>query len=196
MPACHATTESGGLRLDSREAALRGGKSGPALKPGLPAASLLLEAVNHTHPKLKMPPGAKLPDDEIAALTSWIQSGAPWSAKSPAGFWSFQPLHQPPTGATIDSLIRKSLSAKSLKPTPRAPSAVLLRRLSFDLTGLPPTPEELQEPSLEHAVDRMLALPRFGERWARYWLDVARFGEDDFTGTEKKSSRFITVVAS
>ena len=200
---CHAEVRTSGLRADSRDALLKGGNRGAAVIPGDPAASLLMKAVRHQN-GLNMPPGAKLAEAEIAALERWIASGAAWpeskalvsAASRPItaadrGFWSFRPLANP--GGTIDSFVRARLEKRGLAPNPPAGRHTLLRRLSFDLTGLPPSRAELsaflsdtRAGALERAVDRLLGSPRFGERWGRHWLDVARYGEEDYTGTAPK----------
>jgi mono/diheme cytochrome c family protein len=209
--ACHSTTPQGGLAVDTLEGLLKGGKSGPAIVPGDPDASLLIQAVRHTSEKLKMPMAApKLPDSEIEALTAWIRSGAVWpetpvKAAAPPrapyvitpeqrAFWAFQPPVRPAVPAVhtsgwattdIDRFILAQLEKKNLKPNARANPRDLIRRAYFDLTGLPPTWEEteafVKDPSparFAGIVDRLLASPRYGERWGRYWLDVARYADD------------------
>ncbi len=217
---CHshaAEKIKGGLVLDSREAALTGGDTGAAVVPGDPAKSLLIEAVSYANADLQMPPkkgdGKKLSDGEIALLTEWVQMGAPYPkdagqkmtvrAKGALTdedhqWWAFQPLAQagPPAetaGARneIDRFIFQKLAASSLQPAPAAAPEQLVRRLYFDLTGLPPTPGEsaafvaecqsADEPYKSYAqlTDRLLASPRYGEHWARHWLDLARYAESD-----------------
>lgn len=206
---CHAGTKAkGGLRLDSREAAIKGGDSGPSLVPGDAEKSMLLDAIGYGK-DLKMPPKAKMPASAIADLTAWIKKGAPWPA-SPAGevslrtseaitaedrgFWSFRPIVDPPLPAVqneawgkkpLDRFILAKLEAKGIKPVAAANKRVLIRRATFDLLGLPPTPEEIdafladESPqAFGRVVDRLLASPHYGERWSRYWLDVARYAED------------------
>jgi cytochrome c553 len=188
--ACHAQTAMGGLRLDSREAMEKGGKSGPALVPGNSARSRLFQAVSRAAKDvLPMPPGPSLPASEVEALRKWIDEGAPWRAET--GHWAFRPLQAAIAGETIDTLLARAHAAKGLTPAPLTDRRTLIRRLYLDLVGLPPTPEEfnaantdMQPDWLPRLVDRLLASPHFGEKWARHWLDVARFGEDDFTGTE------------
>lgn len=200
---CHTDAAQGGLRVDSRAALLKGGARGPALVPGQPDASLLLQAVRHTHATLRMPKGAdKLPEKEIAALTQWIKDGAVWPAAVKASndylikpahktFWSFQPVGKPslPTvkGATknpVDAFLLAKLEAQGLSFNPPADKRTLLRRATFDLTGLPPTPAELDAFLADNApdafakvVDRLLASPAYGERWGRHWLDLARYSD-------------------
>lgn len=207
--ACHGEARSGGLELDSRDHLLKGGSRGPAIVPGDPDHSLLIEAVRQSNPALKMPPGAKLKPEDVELLTAWVKAGAPWPAAAKAvvpnahkyvitaeqrAFWAFQPVRSPaeprvknarwPRGE-IDRFILAKLEEKGLSPAPAASKRVLLRRATFDLTGLPPTPEEaaafLDDRSpraFEKVVDRLLASPRYGERWGRYWLDVARYSDD------------------
>src|SRR5262249_14950017 len=139
----------GGLRLDSRESVLRGGKSGPAIKPGDADASLLMQAVTRTHERLKMPPSGKLADEDIATLALWIKDGAVWPEAPAQGvsqktqFWAFQPLRSIAASASIDGFVDAELERNGLKPVKPAARRVLLRRVTFDLTGLPPTPEEI-----------------------------------------------------
>ncbi|MBL8236552.1 MAG: PSD1 domain-containing protein [Bryobacterales bacterium] len=184
---CHGQTEMAGLRMDSRERIVRGGKSGPALVPGKAEDSLLLQAVEHRHTKLKMPPGRKLGDNELADLREWINAGAVWpeerGASDGKALWSLRPVQKPENGS-IDRLIQARLNADGLAQGPTADRRTLLRRATFDLTGLPPTPEEMRAfladaspNAFAKVVDRLLASPRYGERWARQWLDVARYSD-------------------
>ncbi|MBM3737349.1 MAG: DUF1553 domain-containing protein [Acidobacteria bacterium] len=190
---CHTDVRTSGLRVDSRDALLKGGNRGPAIVPGDPARSLLAAAVEHRAPGLHMPPQGRLADTEIAAIATWIRDGAIWpTASAPVrqaeravteadrDFWSLKPIRNP--GGSIDSLVRARLARQGLTPNPAADHRTLIRRLSFDLTGLPPEPADF-DLDYETAAGRMLASPHFGERWGRYWLDVARFGEEDYTGT-------------
>ena len=196
----------GGLLLDSAGGWKKGGDTGPAIVPGKPADSLLIQSLSHTA-DLKMPPAGKLPVGAIADLTEWVRRGAqdPRIAKATAHkstgpslevgrkFWSYQPVAKPaappvrdtawPNG-DIDRFILARLEAEGMRPAQPADRLMLFRRLSFDLTGLPPDPAAAQafarsnDPqALEKAVDSMLASRAFAERWARHWLDVARFGE-------------------
>jgi hypothetical protein len=204
---CHSTSAKkvrGGLLLDSRDGLRKGGDSGPAVIPGDPAASRLLKALRYED--LQMPPAGKLPEQVIADFAAWIQEGAidprtgPVATASQVDFsaarrsWAFQPPQRHPAPAvqqaswpqrTIDRFILARLEEAGLKPTPPADRRTWLRRVSFDLIGLPPTPEEVQaflaDPApdaYEKIVDRLLASPHYGERWARMWLDVARYAED------------------
>ncbi len=211
---CHNSAKMGGLEMSGREALLKGGKSGPALVAGDPEKSLLIQAVAQTHERLKMPPSGKLPEAEIADLRAWIKDGAVWpesAAKSakPAeyvitpeqrAFWAFQPVRKPELPAVkdqkwartpIDHFILAKLEEKNLKPVALANKRTLIRRVTLDLTGLPPTPEEVQafvddksKDAFAKVVDRLLASPRYGERWGRYWLDVARYSDDKLNSTQ------------
>jgi hypothetical protein len=211
---CHTGTAMGGLRLDSREAMLKGGGRGAAMVPGDPDKSLLITAIRQTDEKLKMPMGGKLKDEEVEDIVAWVKAGAVWpagaattaTAASPTGgyvipperkkFWSLLPIQdvQPPAvkdtkwaKTTIDRLVLAKLEKEGLKPVHPANKHDLLRRATLDLTGLPPTPEEIaafdkdaSPDAFAKVVDRLLASPHYGERWGRVWLDVARFGEDDY----------------
>lgn len=206
---CHAESEEGDLRVDSREALLRGGESGPALDLAAPAKSLLIRSVRHEAGAPEMPrKRTKLTDAEVADLLRWIEDGAPWPAAAPApvaaidvriaesrDFWSFRPLTAPTPPTTrdaawprtpIDAFVLAALEERGLAPVPAADPAAWLRRVTFGVTGLPPTPEEtdafLADASAEgrkKVVERLLASPAYGEHWARLWLDVARYAEDD-----------------
>jgi hypothetical protein len=216
--ACHTASALGGLRLDSREAMMKGGGTGPAVMPGDPDRSLLITAVRQTG-ELKMPKGAKLRADEIASLTEWVRAGAVWPASAkvvqPAtsgytpeqrNFWSFQPLRTPPVPAVkdaqwpktaIDRFILARLEKEGLRPVAMADRRTLIRRASLDLTGLPPTQKEVQDfetdksaDAFAKVVDRLLASPHYGERWGRLWLDVARYGEDDYRSLDPMGRGF------
>jgi hypothetical protein len=212
---CHsdeAKKPKGGLRLDTRDGVMKGGDSGPALVAGKPAESLLLTAVRYTNPDLKMPPKGKLPESAIADLEKWIATGA----KDPrvdvkvaserrgldleAGrrFWAYQPVRKMPVPGVkdqawphcdIDRFILSSLEAAGLKPVIDVDRTTLIRRVYFDLVGLPPTPEQVDAffndkstDAFVRVVDELLASPHFGERWGRHWLDVARFAESSGGG--------------
>jgi cytochrome c553 len=209
---CHSTdseTAEGGLRVDSRNTIRAGGKRGPAVVPGNPKASWLLKAVSHSGSRLKMPPKQKrLPDAVIADLTAWIKMGAPdpregTLAKRPGipkadrTHWAYQPPRNPATPTVggkawgksdVDHFILAKLAMNRMAPSPDAEPQVLLRRLHFDVVGLPPSPAAIErfrrrivaedwDVALAAEVDELLASPRFGEKWGRHWLDVARFGE-------------------
>jgi len=201
---CHSASSvpvMGGLRLDDREAALKGGGRGPAIVSGKPEESLLLKVVRHTAGPLKMPPGPRLKDEEIAALTEWVAMGAPWGASAvsskpaAAALWSLVPPRKPTLPKTstpgwitspVDAFILAALESKGLRPAPPADKRTLLRRATFDLTGLPPTPEEINAFLADNSpdafatvIERLLASPRYGERWGRHWLDVARYADSN-----------------
>jgi mono/diheme cytochrome c family protein len=203
---CHSAAKGktkGGLALDNAAAVRKGGDTGPALVPGAPEKSLLVKAVTYADPDLKMPPDNKrMPSEQVAILQEWVRSGAydpregktlgvdPEAAKK---HWAFQPVqkptvpgvHEPKWARTdTDRFVLAALEAKGIAPAKEADRRTLLKRLSYDLQGLPPTAEELTvfatDPApeaYEKAVDRMLASPRFGERWGRHWLDVARYSD-------------------
>lgn len=220
---CHSanTNSRGGLRVDDRVGLLSGGNRGPAVVPGDPDASLLIQAVRQTQPKLKMPPDGRLSDEEIADLVQWIRDGAAWPkleipselGKQPEDYdelrrthWAWQPLHDPALPEVnradwpvdpVDRFVLAKLEAQGLAPVADADPRTLMRRLSFDLTGLPPAPKEVEaflaewesavqsgpqaaaarRLMVEALVDRLLASPGYAERWGRHWLDVARYGE-------------------
>ncbi|WP_051670785.1 DUF1553 domain-containing protein [Bryobacter aggregatus] len=201
--ACHSATSQpimGSLRLDTREMVLKGGSRGPSITPGNPAESLLLKAVLHTAGALKMPPGPKMKDADLAMLAQWIEMGAPWgnpltTSAAPKTYWAFIKPTMPKTpelkNATwakspIDAFLLKSLEAKGLSPAPPADKRTLIRRATYDLIGLPPTPVEVQSfladnspQAYPNLIDRLLASPRYGERWGRHWLDVARYADSN-----------------
>jgi hypothetical protein len=207
---CHSanTNAKSGLRLDDRNGILAGGNRGPAMVPGDPDRSLLIKAVSRTDKKLKMPPEKELEPEQIAILNQWIKDGAAWPQvslphaldKSSAKYeklrkshWAWQPLQdpRPPSVANaawiesdIDRFVLAGLEAKKLAPSRDADKVTLIRRVTFDLTGLPPTPAEVEAfvqdkspGAFTKVVDRLLASPAFGERWGRHWLDIARYGE-------------------
>ncbi|MBO0697333.1 MAG: DUF1553 domain-containing protein [Zavarzinella sp.] len=211
---CHgadAKKVKGGLRLTSRAELLKGGGTGPAIAPGDPARSLLIRAVRYQSDELRMPPKGRLTDSQIADLESWVKAGAIWpdmpvlAADSPkAGepftdeqkrFWAFQPMRDPPIPAVrdrdwvrspIDAFVLAELEQKGLRPAPPPDKYALLRRVTFDLTGLPPTPAEIESfvrdnspDAFERVIDRLLESPRYGERWGRHWLDVARYADSN-----------------
>jgi hypothetical protein len=211
---CHGPRQQrGGLRLDSREAALKGGKTGPAVVAGDAAGSLLIEAVNYE--SLEMPPDDPLSSREVGILTRWVSQGAPWPAQETAvgrrsegkitdedrAYWAFQPrgnLAVPVVAADgwsrnpIDRFILQKLKAEGLDPAPEADRRRLIRRASYDLTGLPPDRDEIENyladrspGAYEAMIDRLLASPRYGERWGRHWLDLARYAESDGHGGDR-----------
>lgn len=207
--ACHSSRSArqGGLALDSRAAMLHGGSRGAAIIPGQPQSSLLLRAVGYGDKSLQMPPSGELPASQRASLIEWIRAGAEWpdSAAAPVsagGFdlqrrkalhWAWQPIRKPAVPRVaetawvrnpIDAFILAGLQAKGLRPAPPADRRTLIRRVTFDLIGLPPTPAEVEAftqdrspDAYEKVVDRLLASPHYGERWARHWLDLARYAE-------------------
>lgn len=192
----------GNLFLDTRDGLLKGGDSGAAIVPGKPADSLLLKTLHYAD-ELKMPPKAKLPDAVVKDFEKWIAMGAPdprtaaavvprrqvgMTVEEGRKFWAYKLPTQPaiPKGSAhpIDALVLAKLEAKKLKPAPEANRAELIRRLYYDLVGLPPSPEEVDAfasdksgDAYEKLVDKLLASPQFGERWGRHWLDVARYAE-------------------
>ncbi len=204
---CHGGDKTrGGLQLTSREALLQGGDHGPAVSLDKPDESLLLRAVRHQDPKMPPPPREKLAAAQIDALARWVKMGAPWSeaavVKAPGppkvdeqarNFWSFRPVVRPEVPAVrdaswgrtpLDAFILAKLDAAGLKPAAPASKTSLLRRVTYDLTGLPPTPEEVdaflkdESPdAYEKVVDRLLASPHHGEKWGRHWLDLVRYAE-------------------
>lgn len=210
---CHGETkQKGNLRLDSRAAMLAGGDTGPAIAPGKPDESLLVDAVDYGD-LYQMPPSGKLAGEKIAVLRRWIEQGAPWPSepastgagrgKPPvrpafdlverAKHWAFQPLEEQPPPAVdnqrwpksdVDCYLLSRMEEAGLTPAKPAEAHTLLRRATFDLIGLPPTAEEVatfvadkRPDAFERAVDRLLASPHFGERWARHWLDLVRYAE-------------------
>ncbi len=208
---CHSEKEGkskGSLTLDTRDALIKGGASGDAIVAGNPDKSLIIQAVRYTDEDLQMPPskdGGKLSADKIAALEQWVKMGAPdprtGPAKNPAmdmararQHWAFQPLATPTPPKVenakakienpIDAFIAAKLTAAKLSPAPAADPRTLIRRVTYDLTGLPPTAAEvdafLKDKSPDayaKVVDRLLASPRYGERWGRFWLDVSRYAD-------------------
>ncbi|HUQ93014.1 MAG TPA: PSD1 and planctomycete cytochrome C domain-containing protein [Bryobacteraceae bacterium] len=195
---CHgAQLQMGGLRLDNREDALAGGYSGSVIKPGESNTSKLIALVSGTEAGKVMPPaGPRLSEHDVATLRAWIDRGAEWPAgiskqamKKTSSHWAFQPLKKPAvpgTGNPIDAFVLDRLQSEQLAPSPEADKRTLLRRLSFDLIGLPPTREEMSAfladeapAAYERQVDRLLGSPHFGEKWARHWLDLARYADSD-----------------
>ena len=183
----------GGLTLDSKSGWATGGDSGPAIVPGKPDESLLIKAVRFDDPDLQMPPEEKLTDEEIALLVNWVQRGAvdPRKEASPSAagtdWWSLKKLVAPEVpgdGHPLDAFIDRRLEENALPPVDRADRVTLIRRLYLDLHGLLPTPEDVQTfvaddspDAYEKLVDRLLDSPRYGERWARHWLDVVHFAD-------------------
>jgi hypothetical protein len=207
---CHsaeAKTLEGGLLLDSRSGLLKGGDNGPIIVPGEPAKSRLLHAISHTDENLQMPPEERLPAEVVKQFEQWIKMGAPdpreqgptvspvrrLDLETARDFWSFRPIvNRPPPDvanaswprADIDRFILAALEAKELAPVADADKRTLIRRATYDLTGLPPTLEEIDafladetQDALARVVDRLLDSPHYGERWGRHWLDVVRYAD-------------------
>ncbi len=202
---CHSAKAEkikGGLLLDSHEGLMKGGDTGPTLSPGDPDNSRMVIAVRHSDPDLRMPPKEKLPDDQIALIEQWVKLGAPdprqpqnTGGASARGLWSTRPIQraEPPAVKNqawvrdpVDAFILAELEKRQLPPAPFADKRTLIRRVTFDLTGLPPSPEEVEEfvrdasdKAFERVASRLLESPHFGERWGRHWLDVARFADSN-----------------
>ena len=205
---CHSGSAQpmGGLRLDSEESFRMGGGRGQPVSPGEPESSLLITAIRHRDQALRMPPTGRLHDRDIATLTTWVQLGAPWGfavesldadddVSSDVSLWAFRVPLDPPlpevkhrqwVRSPVDALILAELEAKGLRPAPPADKRTLIRRATFDLVGLPPTPEQIRvfladdsADAFAEVVERLLASPRYGERWGRHWLDVARYADSN-----------------
>jgi len=201
---CHLTEPQGGLRMDSLEALLKGGKSGPALVKGDADASLLVKAVRYQH-DLKMPPTGPLPANEVDDIVQWISDGAVWGqgagkalqpyeiSEEHRQHWAFQPLWQGAVPTPVrayesanaaDRFLLARLESEGLEPSPLASKRTMIRRLTFDLTGLPPTPQEIKDFLADESqtayadlVERLLRSPQYGERWGRHWLDLVRYAD-------------------
>ncbi|MBL4886555.1 MAG: DUF1549 domain-containing protein, partial [Planctomycetaceae bacterium] len=209
---CHGNGEAdGGLEIDSRLGLIEGGDSGTALVAGQPDASLLIEAVRYKNEDMQMPPDGKLSEAEIKILEKWVTLGAPDPREKTTGsehkeslgmsvaqgkeFWSFKPLanvgvpevkNKGWVQSPIDAFILAKLEEKGLTPAPRASKRTLIRRVTFDLIGLPPTPEEIdayladESPdAFDQVVERLLNSPQYGVRWGRHWLDVVRYADSN-----------------
>lgn len=209
---CHsleAGKQKGGLRMDTREALAKGGDGGPALKPGDPDQSLIIEAVRYHNQDMQMPPKGAIPKAEVAVLEQWVKRGAPDPREEIAGrnlaadslskrdeaakHWSFQPMQTPQVpdlkaGAIneVDAFIQQKLETKGLTLGAEADKRTLVRRVTYDLTGLPPSPDEVKRfvedtrpDAYERLIERLLESPRYGERWGRHWLDVARYADSN-----------------
>ena len=220
---CHHPDEKvkGGLALHTREALLEGGDSGNALIPGNPAKSLLIKAIVYEDDKLQMPPKERLSDAEIRNFQRWVRMGAPDPriadanhAKKADGIdidearshWAFQPISdpQPPRVANpkfvandIDAFVAAKHAEKKLSPNPLADKRTLIRRATYDLTGLPPAPEEVRQflndespDAFEVVIDRLLKSPHYGERWGRHWLDVARYADTSGDRRNRGENRY------
>ncbi len=203
---CHGPgKQESNLRLDSRTAMMQGGDSGPAIVPGKAEASLIVKAIRHEG-DIQMPPDSRLKDEQIATLTRWVAQGAPWPddaggatirhggiTAEDRSFWSFQPVRPPPAPqvgdrnwvrSPVDRWILAGLEEKGMHPVRPADRRTLIRRATFDLTGLPPTPEDLDAfvvdaspDAFAKVIDRLLASPAYGARWGRHWLDVVRYAD-------------------
>ena len=207
---CHGPKkEESGFRLDQRAAALKGGERGHDIVPGKSAESLLIHAVSGLHDELKMPKkGEKLTPEQVGLLRAWIDQGAEMpeklaGTKDPSQHWAFKAPVKPNvakvkdakwTRNEIDRFVLARLEKEKIKPSVEAEKVTLLRRVHLDLTGLPPTPQEVDafladksKDAYEKAVEKLLASPHHGERWARHWLDAARYADSD--GYEKDMSR-------
>ena len=208
---CHTEAKMGGLQMDTPENMMKGGEDGLVLVPGKPDQSLLVKAVRYTDSRIRMPPAGKLSEDEIAIVETWVRDGAVWGANAPQGipsreyvitphqraFWSFQPVRKPlppqvidrsRVHSPVDAFVVAKLEAKELRQVRPADKRTLIRRATIDLIGLPPAPTEIQNfvddkapNAFEKVVDRLLASPHYGERWGRYWLDVARYSDHQLT---------------
>lgn len=208
---CHSDAEAdGGLNLDSKAGVERGGDSGGVVVPGKPDSSLLIEAVRYRNLDLQMPPKGRMTDAEIAILEKWVRLGVPdprtqtpSEAVRPTGmsidegrdFWSFRPVADPEVPVVknakwvqtpIDAFVLAKLEEHGVQPAPRTDKRTLLRRVTFDLIGLPPTPEEIanfladdSSDAFDKVVERLLESPHYGIRWGRHWLDVARYADSN-----------------
>ncbi len=200
---CHGSTKQwASLRLDSRDAILKGGDSGPAAVAGEPNESLLIRAVRHDDENLKMPQDDKLTDAQIEILSSWVKSGLAFPAASAASKRHRDPNHWafispaevaiPPVQnsawpqSDLDRFVLARLEAEGLSPAPKADKQALIRRVTFDLTGLPPAPAEIsaflhdeRPEAYPELIERLLSSPAYGERWGRHWLDIARYADSN-----------------
>jgi hypothetical protein len=212
--------DKGGLTLDTREAIIKGGDTGPSVVPGDPDKSLLVTAVAYTDPELQMPPkGEKLKPEQVAALKEWVKMGAAdlldaAAVKSKLSgltdkarqHWAYQPVKKPAVPVNknqqwcrtpVDAFILQKLEGAEMFPSPDAPKETLLRRVTYSLTGLPPTPQELQAfladntpQAWTRVVERLLASPQYGERWGRHWLDTARYADTAGSNADNLDYRF------
>ena len=207
---CHSGVNSkGGLLLDTRRGWEKGGDSGPAIVPGKPEESLLIEAVRYHDEDFAMPPkkkGGKLPDAVIADLVEWVKRGAPdprvaeakiagMSESEARSWWAFQPLPKADAKRSIDDFIDTGLAGAKLTPAPPADPRTLIRRLSYDLTGLPPGADEVEvfladsirnpQSAIRNLTDRLLASPQYGVQWGRHWLDVVRYADTAGENTDR-----------
>lgn len=208
---CHSAEDvDGGLNLDSKAGVERGGDSGAVIVPGKPDSSLLIEAVRYQNRDLQMPPKGRMSDSDIAVLEKWVKLGAPdpriddqpqslrptgMSVEEGREFWSFRPVADPEVPKVrseqwvqtpIDAFVLAKLEEHGVRPAERADRRTLLRRVTFDLTGLPPTPAEINDfladdsaDAFDKVVERLLESPHYGIRWGRHWLDVARYADSN-----------------
>jgi hypothetical protein len=215
---CHTELKAGGLQLDTRAGMLKGGVSGPAPVPGDPDKSLLITAIRRTNPKLMMPKdGSPLTPAQVADLEKWVKDGAVWPEEAHENkfsmtdaqrkLWSIQSLRKPEppkvkdaglVSNDVDRFVVAKLDAEGLKQAPPASRRELLRRATYDLTGLPPTYEEVKafeddksSNAFEKVIDRLQASPHYGEKWARHWEDLVRFGEDDYSASNSAENRAV-----
>ena len=219
---CHGEKkQEAGLRLDARQPAMRGGDTGPVIKAGDPEESRLVAAVRYTG-DIQMPPDGPLSQEKIEVLANWVKRGAPWpdhgeiksstndAENNAQTHWAFQPVRQPPVPAAnhsdwvrtpVDAFVAARLESAGIAPGKPADPRTLIRRVTIGLTGLPPTPAEIEEfvndsspNAFEKVVDRLLASPRYGERWGRFWLDYARYSDTKgYVFQEDRNYRFAYV---
>lgn len=220
---CHSAEggkDKGGLTLDTREAIMKGGDTGPSVVVGKPEESLLIKAVAYSDPDLQMPPkGEKLTPEQVKDLQEWVKMGSPVSTDAAAvksklsgltdkarQHWAYQPVKKPAVPVNknqqwcrtpVDCFILQKLEATEMFPSPDAPKETLLRRVTYDLTGLPPTPAEIQAflsdgtpQAWSRVVERLLASPHYGERWGRHWLDTARYADTAGSNADNLDYRF------
>ncbi|MBL8849199.1 MAG: DUF1553 domain-containing protein [Planctomycetaceae bacterium] len=211
---CHSSdNRESQLSVEHLADLLAGGSRGPAIVPGEPPKSLLIRALSHGDVELQMPPKEKLPAEEIAAITEWVRRGAPWPGEVPTtaagtarggeaaftseqlNYWSFQPIHRATPPAVerrdwvrnpIDQFVLSGLEQLGMDPAPAADRRTLIRRVYFDLLGIPPTPDVIEEfvnddapDAYARLIESCLASPHYGERWGRYWLDIARYSDSN-----------------
>lgn len=222
---CHGSKkQEAKLRLDSREAMLKGGESGPAIDEQDPANSYLLQVLNYSPDDIQMPPDGKLKADDIESIRRWVMAGAPWPKSQdgsviPADLttdegiayaqkthWAFQPIRKPKIPVSIDAkkdlspidrFVNRQLNATGLTMADRVSPRKLLRRVYFDLLGLPPTFEQVKQFEVDpspwafaNVVDELLARPEYGERWGRHWLDIARYADTRGYLTAGKDTKY------
>ncbi|HVY72367.1 MAG TPA: DUF1549 domain-containing protein, partial [Verrucomicrobiae bacterium] len=224
---CHSAESDklkGGLRVDTREGLLKGGESGkPAVTPGDPGHSLLIEAIRYMNDDLQMPPKERLTAAQVEDFVTWVRQGAidpripiaaPVARTKPdaSKHWAFQPVRNPAPPAVhnqrwpktpIDRFILATLETKGITPSPPADRRTLIRRATYDLTGLPPAATEVEDfvndrsrDAFAKVVDRLLSSPRYGERWGRHWLDVARYADTKgYVYSDREESRFVQSAA-